>query len=82
MPSAIDAVLGVGGLASEFRRMEEAQKVWLQGLNGAGTSADQWRDFAASNSMAAQAAKHFQEIERQRMESIRSRFSLASGPRI
>jgi hypothetical protein len=59
MPSAIDAVLGVGGLASEFRRMEEAQKVWLQGLNGAGTSTDQWRDFAASNSMAAQAAKQF-----------------------
>jgi hypothetical protein len=26
MPSAIDAVSGVGGLASEFRRMEEAQK--------------------------------------------------------
>jgi hypothetical protein len=66
MPSAIDAVLGVGGLASEFRRMEEAQKVWLQGLNGAGTSADQWRDFAASNSMAAQAAKHLTETQARR----------------
>lgn len=69
--SALDAVLGSNSLASEIRKMEEAQQVWARNLHPANTIADQLRKLTESNSLTVQIAKQFQDMEKQRVESIK-----------
>ena len=69
--SNLDAVLGGSRLASDIRRMEEAQRVWSRSLEPMNTIADQLGKLTESNSIAIQMAKQFQNMEAQRLASIK-----------
>jgi hypothetical protein len=51
--------------------MEDARQVWAQSLLPLNSIADQLRKLTESNSLSVQMAKQFQDMERQRVESIK-----------
>lgn len=66
----LDTALG-GSLAREICRMEEARQVWAQKLQFADTAVDRLRDLAYPHSLADQITNQWQEMERQRYDSLR-----------
>jgi hypothetical protein len=69
--SSLDTVLGSSHIASEIRKMEEAQRVWARNLEPMNTIANQIRELTETNSIAVQLANQFRDMETQRFENIK-----------
>lgn len=67
----VDAALSNSSVVSEIRRMEEAQRVWIRNLHPMNSLAEQLGRLTASDSLAVQMAKQLQDMDMQRMESIK-----------